>query len=277
MTQPGIAVVGLGCIGGSLARALAAGDVHVRGWSTSRDDCEQARAASIEVAATLQAAIGDADLAVLAVPAQAMAEVGRAVCAAAAPGASIVHCCGVQTQAALRMNDATYARVIGAHPIAGSHESGFAASRADLFAGCTVSVETRTPASVREQMSWLWTRMGAACVEYLPADAQDARMTWISQLPQLAATALAETLASHHIDPRSVGSGARDSTRLAASAFDQWTSLVQAQPEALGAALEQLERTVASIRKALAAGDLRALEAIWESARAWRRGAEGRA
>ena len=65
-----------------------------------------------------------------------------------------------------------------------------------------------------------------------------------------------------------------DSTRLAASSFEQWSSLLQAEPALLDSALEKLEGTVRSIREALMRRDERALKKVWESAREWRRAAE---
>ena len=169
---------------------------------------------------------------------------------------------------------AIFPTVIGAHPLAGSHDSGFAASRSNLFVGCTVSVEARASEHVRGWMQWMWTGAGAARVEYRPAREHDALMAWSSQLPQLAATALAATMAGAHVEPRSVGPGARDSTRLAASAYEQWSTLVRAEPTVLAHALSELESHVAEIRHALGERDDAALRAIWESARAWRRDAE---
>ena len=99
-------------------------------------------------------------------------------------------------------------------------------------------------------------------------------MAWISHLPQLASTALAATFAAEHIDPASVGPGARDITRLAASSFDQWSSLVQSQPQVLDAAMEKLGRSIAEMREALSHADQRALRKLWNSARDWRRNAE---
>ena len=64
-------------------------------------------------------------------------------------------------------------------------------------------------------------------------------MAWVSHLPQLASTALAATFAAEHIDPESVGPGARDTTRLAASTFDQWSALVRAQPKVLDCGIGQ--------------------------------------
>lgn len=275
MTMPSVAVIGLGCIGGSLASALAEHDVSVRGWSTSSDDRAQARGHGIDVPESgIEQAVTNASVVIIAVPAQAIAGVAAIAMRGAPADALIMHCGGVQSRGALRLEDETFARIIGAHPLAGSHDSGFGASRADLFAGCTVSIESRASQSVRERMKWLWTLVGARELVYRSAEEHDARMVWVSHLPQLAATALAATLAAAHIDPTSVGPGARDSTRIAASSFDQWSALIQAQPAVLEGALRALESTVASLRTALTHDDERALRKMWESAQAWRRDAE---
>jgi prephenate dehydrogenase len=116
--------------------------------------------------------------------------------------------------------------------------------------------------------------VGAGRLDYRTAEEHDTMMAWISHLPQLASTALAATLAGEHIDPARLGPGARDTTRLAASAFDQWSSLVRAQPAVLDAALAKLQGELAGLRDALSRGDQRALQSIWDSARDWRRSAE---
>jgi len=275
MKLPNVTIIGLGCIGGSIAKALQANGAFVRGWSTSHDDNALARALGIDVPdVTLEQSMVDARMVIIAVPVQAIAEVASASLRGAPPEAGIIHCGGVQSRGSLHLDDASSARVIGAHPLAGSHDSGFGAARADLFAGCTVSIESRADDDSREWNKWLWNRLGAARLDYRSAEEHDAMMAWISHLPQLASTALAATFAAEHIDPESVGPGARDTTRLAASAFEQWSSLVQAQPAVLDAALAKLQSNVAGLREALSRGDQRALRKIWEAAREWRRGAE---
>jgi prephenate dehydrogenase len=276
MSLPNVTVVGLGCIGGSFIEAISpSGGGLARGWSTSAGDCAMARALAFDVCdGTLEDSMREANLVIIAVPVQAIAEVASVAVRAAPPEAAIVHCGGVQSRDALELDDATHARVIGAHPLAGSHDSGFGAARADLFQGCTVSIESRASDSVRSWMTWLWAHVGAARLEYRTAEEHDTMMAWVSHLPQLTSTALAATFAAERIDPDSVGPGARDTTRLAASAFEQWSSLVRAQPAVLDAALARLEHNVAGIREALARGDQRALRKIWDAARDWRRAAE---
>jgi prephenate dehydrogenase len=274
MTLPNVAVIGLGCIGGSLLKALPGGVARVRGWSSSPEDCAMARALGHDVTDTMERALADAGVIVIAVPVQAIAEIAARAIHDTRESATIVHCGGVQSRRSLHLDDATHARLIGTHPLAGSHESGFGAARANLFEGCTVSIESRHSAEQERWAKWLWSGVGAGRIDYRSAEEHDVLMAWISHLPQLASTALAATFAAEHIDPKSVGPGARDTTRLAASAFEQWVALLQAQPAVLDSALSRLETTIAKIRHSLEHRDDRALRAIWDSACEWRRAAE---
>jgi prephenate dehydrogenase len=274
MTLPNVTVIGLGCIGGSIVKALTNNGARVYGWSTSPEDCAMARELGYAVpVVALESALVDADVVVIAVPVQAIAEVAASAMRSAPATAAIMHCGGVQSRGALHLDEPTHARVIGTHPLAGSHDSGFGAARADLFEGCTVSIESRLSAEQDRWTKWLWGRVGAERIDYRRAEEHDVLIAWISHLPQLTSTALAATLAAEHIDPNSVGPGARDTTRLAASAFEQWSALVQAEAVVLDAALARLQGTVAGIREALARGDQRALRTLWDSAREWRRAA----
>ncbi len=273
-----VSIVGLGCIGGSLARALVAQGVEVRGWSRSSSDRELAAAAGITIAegaAPLVSLCHGATSVVLAVPFAAIAEVAHAVMEAAPPPTRVFHVGGLQQRAALGMDEATWTRVTGTHPLAGSHDHGFAASRANMFVGATVCVEDRLDARARRAAEWLWRTAGAHRIDYRTALEHDRLMAWVSHLPQLAATALAHTLADSDIVPASTGSGARDTTRLAATPLGAWPALLRGAPAELDAALGRLESTIAELRRVLAAGDDLRLAEIWERAMTWRREAAG--
>jgi prephenate dehydrogenase len=266
-----VAVIGLGCIGGSLARALVAQEVEVRGWSASPSDREQASAARVEVSNGATAACEGAGIVVLAVPIHTVAEVAASVTGALARNARLLHVSGLQSQGALGVDEQLYSRLLGTHPLAGSHDTGFAASRPELFVDAVISAEERADPRDRASIEWLWHTVGARRVDYRSAAAHDRLMAWVSQLPQLTATALAATLASGGIDARTIGTGARDTTRLAASDLGSWPTLLAGSPRDLDAALELLGSTISDLRTALASGDRDALAAIWNSARAWRR------
>ena len=196
-----------------------------------------------------------------------------------APNAVVLHTGSLQRAAAVKpdITSSLHARVIGTHPLAGSHESGFAASRADLFAGCTVSIEARAKPYVRAAAEDLWRGAGAARLDYREAEEHDRLMIWVSHLPQLAATALAGALDAHGVPPRDAGPGARDTTRLAASTLEIWAPLLAGAPDDLDGALAALEARLAELRRAVSARDAASIAALWEPARAWRRASEDHA
>jgi prephenate dehydrogenase len=272
-----VAIIGLGCIGGSLARALVQRGVPVRAWSESARDRELAAGAGIVVSGDVRAALQGATVVVIAVPLPHIAAV--AVDAVVmAPNAAVLHTGSLQRATAVKpdITSSLHARVIGTHPIAGSHESGFSASRADLFAGCTVSIEARAKPYVRAAAEELWHGVGAARLDYREAEEHDRLMVWVSHLPQLTATALAGALDAHGVPPRDAGPGARDTTRLAASPLEIWAPLLDSAPGDLDAALAALETRVAELRRAVSARDAASIAALWEPARAWRRASEDR-
>ncbi|HEY0778862.1 MAG TPA: prephenate dehydrogenase/arogenate dehydrogenase family protein [Gemmatirosa sp.] len=275
MAERVVGIVGLGLIGGSLARALVARGVRVLGTARDADDRCLAARGGIEVVdgvAELAAAIPAGGAVVLAVPLPALAAVADALLPQVAPGAIVLHAAGLQRAAATALDAAAQARVIGTHPLAGSHEAGFAASRADLFTGARVWAESRADRAVRAGLEWLWAVAGACAVEYRTAEAHDAAMASLSHLPQLASTALAAALAAAGLPATLGGPGLRDATRLAASPLALWQDVLRAAPPETDAALARLSSTITELRAALAHGDADALGAIWARAAAWRAG-----
>jgi prephenate dehydratase/prephenate dehydrogenase len=278
-THTSVTVIGLGVIGGSLARALGTHGVEARAFAASPDDRTLATRAGIQVTPSLAEAARatrPGDVVVMAVPPAALDSVLRELCPLLPPEAVVIHATGLQTQRALGLDDATYARVIGAHPLAGSHESGFDASRADLFHGCTVSIEERAGvgAEARRRVEWLWTTAGAARLDYRTAAEHDRWIAWISHLPQLVATAAAAALAESDVDPRTLGPGGRGLTRLAASPFHLWREILERAPVDAPLALRATEAMLATLRDSLEARDLERLETLWSRAAVWRRSAD---
>jgi prephenate dehydrogenase len=274
LTRGPVAIVGLGVIGGSLARALQARGVAVRGCSARTADVALAREAGIPARPSgrggIAAVAAGAPVVVLAVPVSALAAAAGAALGAAPDGALIVHASSLQDRRALRLDQPAWRRVLGTHPMAGAAASGFAHARADLFAGCTVSIESRGSRARRDEAAALWRMVGAGRIVHHAAGDHDRLMTWVSHLPQLAATALAATLAEAGIAPAALGPGGRDATRLATSPLAMWEPLLEAAAAADEAALAALQRVLVRLGRVLARRDARGVAGIWEAARRWR-------
>jgi prephenate dehydrogenase len=199
-----IALLGLGLIGGSIARALRErspghADATIAAWSpTGHGPATGARDGMIdEAASSPEAALDGADLIVLAGPAP--------VCLAQldqlagpwrpAVGQDAVITDVASSKVAIVARAAELGlRFVGGHPMAGRETSGYDASRPDLFDGRPwVVVPTADEAAV-ERVEDLARAVGARPLR-LGADEHDDAVAGISHLPLVVAAALVESVA----------------------------------------------------------------------------------
>jgi prephenate dehydrogenase len=277
-----LAVIGVGLIGGSFARAaLAAGQfTAVAGYDTDASVLAQARVldAVTEAAASPADAVRDADIVLLAVPVGAMRETLAAVAPHLASGA-IVSDVGSTKQDVIASARSTLqqrmARFVPGHPIAGGETHGVAASDPRLFRGrlfiSTPVAETSEEAVAAIESLW---RAAGCRVERMPADEHDRIFAAVSHLPHLLAFALVAQIAGTADGARKfelAGAGFRDFTRIAASSPTMWRDICLANRAALGADLAEYRLLLERLQTALDAADATALQAIFEEASAARR------
>jgi prephenate dehydrogenase len=257
-----LAVIGLGAIGGSLAwQARLAGVPRVVGFSPSRGDGVQAlRASAItDLADSAAHAARGAEMVVLAVPPAATLDLIGRLRLVLEPGSLLTDVCSVKVPVLARATAEGLAdRFAGGHPLAGTHGSGFTAARPDRLRGCVVYVcETGTPGghtAARSVMSF-WEQLFEAAPVLIDPAAHDRQLAWTSHLPQAVASSLAKALADHGLAGVSFGTGARDTTRLAASNPDMWIDLLLYNRGPVAEALQATEGSLAELRRLLAAGD----------------------
>ena len=265
-----VAIIGLGVIGGSAALKLIERGTTPSGYSPDDDDQRAAAAAGVRVG-PLADAVRAADLVLIAVPLDKLAEVARQVVSLAGPHATILHAASLQRPDAIRFDPDVAARVIGTHPLAGSERSGFAAARADLFSGASVFAETRgaTDRRTREDIELFWSMAGAGRIEYQDAATHDDLMAAISHVPQVVATVVAATLEYANLDRHRLGPGGRDLTRLAASSWEMWRPLLLATPGRTLAMLESIEAELRDFREGIEKQTLDEAGVTWAVARTW--------
>jgi prephenate dehydrogenase len=274
-----LTVIGLGAIGGSLAwQARLAGIPRVVGVSASRAEGVQAlrTSAITELADNPAKAVRGAELVVLAVPAQVTLELIGRLHALLEPGALLTDVCSVKSPVLARARaEGLGDRFAGGHPLAGTHGSGFAAARPDRLRGCVVYVcETGTPGgdqAARRVMSF-WEQVLEAQPVLIDAAAHDRQLAWTSHLPQAVASALAKALADRGLAGVSFGTGARDTTRLAASSPDMWIDILLYNRAAVVEALEATEQSFAELRRLVAGGDADGLRVYLAAAQRFREG-----
>lgn len=279
MRPSSLAVIGLGAIGGSLAwQARLAGIGRVVGYSPSRGDGVAALRASAvsEVADSPLRAVRGAELVVLAVPPGPTLDLIGRLASSLEPGAILTDVCSVKTPIMARAADCGLGdRFAGSHPLAGTHDSGFLAARPDRLLGCVVYVcESASAEGARAARGVMrfWEEVFEAQPVLISAEAHDRQLAWTSHLPQAVAYALAKSLADRRLGGVSYGTGARDTTRLAASSPDMWLDILLQNRDSLVEALSSVEGRVGDLRRLIEAGDRTGLEHYLETAREFRRG-----
>ena len=279
MRPSSLAVIGLGAIGGSLAwQARRAGIDRVVGYSPSRGDGVAALRASAvsEVADSPVRAVRGAELVVLAVPPGPTLDLIGRLASSLEPGAILTDVCSVKAPVMARAADCGLGdRFAGSHPLAGTHDSGFLAARPDRLLGCVVYVcESASAEGARAARGVMrfWEEVFEAQPILISAEAHDRQLAWTSHLPQAVAYALAKSLADRRLGGVSYGTGARDTTRLAASSPDMWLDILLQNRDSLVEALSSVEGRVGDLRRLIEAGDRTGLEHYLETAREFRRG-----
>ena len=160
---------------------------------------------------------------------------------------------------------------VGGHPLGGGERGGFAFARPDLFAGrpwiFTPDDEASRGAVAR--LSEFVSGLGARPAVLTPVD-HDRVMAFVSHLPQLAASALMDTVggAARSDGLRLAGRGLADTTRLASSPAGVWRDICLTNADAIGDALDCLIQRLTQLREGLDSGD--ALDSIFTSAAKWR-------
>lgn len=274
-----LAVIGLGAIGGSLAwQARLAGVPRVVGYSPERSEGVQALKASAitDLADTPLGAVRGADLVVLAVPPRATLGLIVQLAAELEPGAILTDVCSVKAPVVAQAVTAGLGdRFAGGHPLAGTHESGFTSARPDRLRGCVVYIcESGTAGGHRPSASvasfWQYTMEASPIL--ISAENHDRQLAWTSHLPQAVAYALARSLADNGLAGVSYGTGARDTTRLAASNPDMWVDIFLYNEPAVSEALSQTENHLVELRRLLATGDAPGLRSYLSAAQTFREG-----
>jgi prephenate dehydrogenase len=293
-----VGIVGLGLIGGSLARALKkrAGIEWVIAYDMNPDSLRKAlEDGSVDEIHPLHpgsgtdgsddasfpdfSALSRADLIFICTPVHTVAPYAEAICAVSS---------GLVTDVASTKSAVCHAvrapNFIGGHPMAGSERVGYGASAEGLFENAVyvlcVPTDMHAPneassafAQQLEQLESVIRRIGAFPLHLTP-ETHDQAVAAISHLPHVAASALT-LLASRHdqgVLGRLAAGGFRDITRIASSDADLWTAICLSARPALLPLIEAYRSTLAEFAVSLEKGDAGALRKLFADAADYRNG-----
>lgn len=273
-----IAVVGLGLIGGSLARALKRAGLcrAVSAYGRREAALQQAVADGVidNFSLDVREAVAGADVVVLATPLPTTETLMREMTGVLKPECIITDvgsAKGVVIEAARNALADRLPYFVPAHPIAGTEKSGVEASFAELFEQHIVIITplAETDRSARDTVAAMWRGVGATVVDLEPGHHDDV-LAATSHLPHVLVYTLIDCLArmqdKEEIFAYAAG-GFADFTRVASSSPEMWRDICLANSASLLGVLDRFERRLDEVRKAIAADDGARLTEIFSRAR----------
>lgn len=277
-----ILIVGVGLIGGSLARALKRAHYCDEIVGYGRSDVQLQRALALGVVDRFETDLIDAiqgvDLIVVAVPLGSMSDIFHRLAELVKTGTVITDvgsAKSVVTQTArAAFGEAAFPFFVPGHPIAGTENSGVDASFAELYDQRRVlltPVAETNPVAL-QQVESMWRAAGAV-VEILAVDHHDNVLAATSHLPHILAYSLVDVLVTMDDSEeifRYAAGGFRDFTRIASSDPRMWKDIVIDNKEAILPVLDQYIEHITQLRAAISDADSRALTATFSRAKAAR-------
>jgi cyclohexadieny/prephenate dehydrogenase len=279
-----LALIGVGLIGSSIARAARAEHLVGSIVATARSAQTRRRVMELglanQVVDTSAAAVEGADLVIVCTP---VGQCGAAACEIAphlAPGAIVSDVGSVKARVVSDMAPhlPDWVQFLPAHPVAGTEYSGPDAGFAELFVGrwCILTPPEGADAAAVKRLSAFWTGLGAK-VTTMSAEHHDLVLAITSHVPHLIAYTIVGTADDLSAVTRSEvlqysAGGFRDFTRIAASDPTMWRDIFLANKTGVLEMLGRFNRDLATLTEAIEAANGDALFDLFTRTRAIRRG-----
>ncbi len=255
-----IGIVGLGLIGGSMAKALKSRTEHEI-YGFDQVESVQLKARLLEaIDADLNVEnLGEMDLVLIALYPAAAIEYARENAARFKKGGIVMDLCGVKEIVCepLRQLAAQNGFVfIGAHPMAGREFSGFTYSTERLFDGASMILVPFSGTAIEtvHAVKQLFQSVGFANLQISTPEEHDRMIAFTSQLAHVVSSAYIKSpTALNHIG-FSAGSY-KDMTRVAKLNEEMWTELFMSNPAHLVAEIDALIANLRAYRDAIACGE----------------------
>lgn len=273
-----IAIIGLGLIGGSYAKALRVlNPPKIYGIDINKNVIDMALDMGIidEGYSDGNTVLKDADLVIIALYPEDTVKFIKDNIMNFKSGAVITDTCGVKQMVIDEINRYLPEDIefVGAHPMAGKESSGFNASSEDIFKDCNYIITSCSKNSDKglaliEKMA---KAIGCRNVVYINAKEHDKIMSYTSQLPHVIAVSLMNSKIFIDEAEKFAGGSFKDSTRVADINSKLWTQLFILNSNNLISEIEKFEEALDELKEAVKSKNRDALINMFADARQKRR------
>ena len=267
-----VGIVGLGLIGGSMAKSTKARTGHtVWGTDLDKETMTMARMCGAIDAPLTEENLPQCDLSLVAIRPGAAVEWVRTHAHLIAPSAILVDLCGVKRTVVSAITPIARERgfaYIGGHPMAGRERGGFTASSEDLYVGASMILtpDQRTDMQLLETLKAFFLDLGFAGLTFSDPEEHDRIIAFTSQLAHIVSSAYIKSPEAQRRRGFSAGSF-QDMTRVARLDEDMWTELFLDDADYLTTELDELIVHLREYADAIRARDAQALRALLRDGR----------
>lgn len=275
-----IGIIGLGLIGGSIARSLKRNGRNyiLSAWDKDKEMLDQARRDGVIDCAVenLESGFQDIDILFFCVPVYAMKSILQKLLPSLSPGCILSDVGSTKGDVLSLVKELDLEkRFIGGHPLAGSEKSGYPSSKANLFENAYYCI-TPTESSSQENLDDIKTiinDMGAIPL-VLSSEEHDRATAAISHVPHVVAALLVNMVGhldgpENHMKTLAAG-GFKDITRIASSSPELWAGICLSNREVILNTLASLENLLHTFEKDLKEGEQFGIQSFFKSARTLR-------
>lgn len=267
-----VAIVGLGLIGGSMAKSIKNRTAHtVWGADLNSETMTMARMCGAIDAPLTEENLPQADLILVAIRPGAAIEWVRQHADRIAKSAILVDLCGVKrtvVAAIAPIAEQHGFAYIGGHPMAGRERGGFTASTEDLYVGASMILtpDKRTDMHLLETLKAFFLDLGFAGLTFSTPEEHDRIIAFTSQLAHIVSSAYVKSPEAQKRRGFSAGSF-QDMTRVARLDEDMWTELFLDDEDFLTKELDELIGHLTDYRNALRDKDAQRLHDLLKEGR----------
>ena len=267
-----VAIVGLGLIGGSMAKSIKNRTAHtVWGTDLNGETMTMARMCGAIDAPLTEENLPQAELILVAIRPGAAVEWVRQHAPQISKSAILVDLCGVKRTvvAAITPIAEQYGfAYIGGHPMAGRERGGFTASTEDLYVGASMILtpDKRTDMRLLETLKAFFLDLGFAGLTFSTPEEHDRIIAFTSQLAHIVSSAYVKSPEAQRRRGFSAGSF-QDMTRVARLDEDMWTELFLDDEDFLTKELDELIGHLTDYRNALQDRDAQRLHDLLKEGR----------
>jgi len=271
-----ITIIGVGLIGGSLAKAIKENNLAkvVFGFGRDLNRLEEAQKANVidQFSTNLKEAINDSDIVIIATPVGSFKEILIEIKPFLTSKIVISDVGSTKTNIASIVSQTLgdYSNYfIPAHPIAGKEKSGFEASEANLFNNRKVIItplETSSPDSI-SLIQKMWEGTGAD-VDFMSPESHDELLGMTSHLPHMLAFSLVNYLISKNPSASIYAAGGfKDFSRIASGDAVMWRDICIQNKDQIISHIKGYQKTLNSLVDAIENENSDELDLLFTSAK----------